>query len=49
MSKEQIFVRKETVELDFIFGGTDLAGMLEGAKKVYARYREKRKATGCVH
>jgi len=43
MSKEQIFVRKETVDLDFIFSGTDLAGMLEGAKKVYARYREAEK------
>jgi hypothetical protein len=43
MSKEQIFVRKETVELDFIFGGTDLAGMLEATKKVYAKYREAEK------
>lgn len=43
MSKEQIFVRKETVDLDYIFSGTDLKGMLEGAKKIYARYQEAEK------
>ena len=43
MSKERIFVRREDVDLDIIFSHTDLAQMLEGAKKIYARFQESAK------
>lgn len=40
MSKERIFVRRQDVDLDIIFSNTDLPGMLEGAKQIYARFKE---------
>lgn len=43
MSKEQIFVRREDVDLDVIFSNKDLPGMLEGAKQIYARFSETAK------
>jgi hypothetical protein len=40
MSKERIFVRREDVDLDVIFSNTDLTGMLDGAKQIYARFKQ---------
>lgn len=40
MSKERIFVRREDVDLDVIFSNTDLTSMLDGAKKIYARFKQ---------
>ena len=40
MSKEKIFVKRLDVDLDVIFSNTDLPGMLEGAKQIYARFKE---------
>ena len=40
MSKEKIFVRRQDVDLDDMFSNKDLPAMLEGAKKIYARFKE---------
>jgi len=40
MSKERIFVRRQDVDLDDMFSNKDLPAMLEGAKKIYARFKE---------
>ena len=37
MSKERVYVRKETIDLDVLFGDTDPDGMMAGAKKLYDR------------
>ncbi len=38
MSKEKIFVRRESVDLDTMFSYKDLDGMMEGAQKIYDKY-----------
>lgn len=38
MSKEKVYVTKETVDLDNLFCYTDLDGMMTGAKKLYDKY-----------
>jgi len=40
MSKERIFIRRQDVDLDSIFSNTDLYHMLEGAKQVYAKFKQ---------
>ena len=41
MSKEKVFVRRQDVDLDVIFSNTDLGRMLEGAKQIYARFKQE--------
>lgn len=38
MTKERVYVRKETVDLDIIFSDTDLDQMIAGAKKLHDKY-----------
>jgi len=40
MSKERIFIRRQDVDLDGIFSNKDLYHMLEGAKQVYAKFKQ---------
>lgn len=38
MTKERILVRKESIDLDVIFGDTDLDSMMAGAQKLHDKY-----------
>ena len=38
MSKEKVFVTKESVDLDYLFSNTDLDQMMVGAQKLYDKY-----------
>ena len=38
MSKERVFISKESVDLDYLFSNTDLDAMMAGAQYLYDKY-----------